>query len=306
MHRFWATAVEPVLERLAPNVIVEVGAQSGRNTAQLLDYCARTGARCHVIDPFPPDNLEAIADQMARHGQYHAGLSLDVLPTIPGVDAYLIDGDHNWYTVNGELEAIAGVAGRGSRAPLIIFHDVDWPYAARDLYYDPSNIPAEHRHPYVVGGLKPGVREALVHDGLNDHLHHAREEGGARNGVQTAIRDFVGAHSSEWRFERLAGMNGLGFVVPRARAQEPFAEFIEALCGLSPTHAAYLERVEADRIEGLIDAAAVRRELRTERQMRRAAEAQVRELQGRLDAIEKSGGYRALQQIRGVRNWLRR
>ena len=61
----------------------------------------------------------------------------------------LVDGDHNWFTVYHELKMLADGA-RQARAPLpiIIMHDVFWPYGRRDLYYEPERVPEEFRQPY--------------------------------------------------------------------------------------------------------------------------------------------------------------
>ena len=70
----------------------------------------------------------------------------------------LIDGDHNWYTVLSELETIERLCDeRGQGFPLVLLHDIGWPYGRRDLYYDPASIPEEHRKPYDKKGMLPGV-----------------------------------------------------------------------------------------------------------------------------------------------------
>ena len=47
----------------------------------------------------------------------------------------IIDGDHNYYTVSEELRLIAERA-RTAPLPLLLFHDVCWPHARRDDYFD--------------------------------------------------------------------------------------------------------------------------------------------------------------------------
>ena len=32
--------------------------------------------------------------------------------------------------------------------PLLVLHDVGWPYGRRDLYYDPDDIPASTASPW--------------------------------------------------------------------------------------------------------------------------------------------------------------
>ena len=65
----------------------------------------------------------------------------------------LVDGDHNWYTVVNELRLIAATsAGAGEPLPVLICHDVGWPYGRRDLYYAPEQIPEEYRQPWAQQG----------------------------------------------------------------------------------------------------------------------------------------------------------
>jgi hypothetical protein len=53
----------------------------------------------------------------------------------PGpVDAALIDGDHNWYTVYNELRLLAeGARRHGTDLPVLTLHDVGWPYGRLSL-----------------------------------------------------------------------------------------------------------------------------------------------------------------------------
>ena len=66
-------------------------------------------------------------------------------------------GDHNWWTVSEELRIVAERAP-GADLPLLLFHDVCWPHARRDDYFDASQIPADSRHPVAgdAGGIYPG------------------------------------------------------------------------------------------------------------------------------------------------------
>ena len=81
--------------------------------------------------------------------------SLDFLnsPDFQGYDVYLIDGDHNHYTVTRELELIDPHFRAGD---LILFNDVAGAWSRRDLYYDKDFIPLEH-----IGGARQGVLTAI-------------------------------------------------------------------------------------------------------------------------------------------------
>src|SRR5205807_9113807 len=124
--------------------------------------------------------------QANAHFDLIEGRSPAALPA--GADAYIIDGDHNYWTVSRELE----IAFRGEA--LAILHDVGWPCARRDQYYAPEALPDEAVLPHSFdSGRVPGERE-LVDGGFRGagQFAVALEEGGPRNGVLTAIEDFVG------------------------------------------------------------------------------------------------------------------
>jgi hypothetical protein len=168
--------------------VVEVGAERGRLTQELLSWAAPTGAKVTAIEPEPISDLLELVEE-------HPDLevieetSLEALSRIPIPDAVVLDGDHNYYTLSNELRLIADHAPDG-QLPILVFHDVCWPLARRDQYAAPDRIPAEHRHPYgedvkLVPG-NPGTAER----GLPFEWA-ALKEGGPRNGVLTAIEDFM-------------------------------------------------------------------------------------------------------------------
>jgi cephalosporin hydroxylase/GT2 family glycosyltransferase len=194
MFPLWEDVIAPVIDAVKARRIVEIGALRGETTNRML---TRLGSDCelHVIDPEP--EFDPKEHERAFPGQYHFhhGTSLDVLPGLPPADVVLIDGDHNWYTVYNELRVLSKTAGQaGTPLPVLVLHDVCWPYGRRDLYYAPDRIPAEFRQPFQRAGMRPG-RSALVDNaGMNRDMANAEHEGGPRNGVMTAVDDFVAEH----------------------------------------------------------------------------------------------------------------
>lgn len=124
----------------------------------LLEFCRQTGATLHVVDPAPGYDVSKWQGRCDDHLVFHGDRSLNALTSIENFDVVLIDGDHNWYTVLSELETIERLCDeRGQGFPLVLLHDIGWPYGRRDLYYDPDSIPEEHRKPYDKKGMLPGV-----------------------------------------------------------------------------------------------------------------------------------------------------
>jgi hypothetical protein len=169
--------------------VVEVGAYAGDLTRVLVQWADQTQGAVKAIDPAPQPALVALAEA-------HAGLeliretSLHSLSEIELPDVVIIDGDHNYYTVAEELRLIAARVS-GAELPLLLFHDVSWPHARRDDYFDVEQIPVDFRQPLVGehAGIVPGD-PGTRRDGLPYHKS-ADHEGGARNGVLTAVEDFV-------------------------------------------------------------------------------------------------------------------
>jgi hypothetical protein len=237
-----AELIVPCLDAAAPRSVVEVGAYAGDLTGFLLQWAAGRDAHVWAIDPAPRPALVALAEQHQELDLVRA-TSRDALPRIPRPDAAIIDGDHNYFTVAEELRLIAGDAA-GADLPLLILHDVGWPHGRRDDYYDPDAIPAEHRQPVAQGGLFPG--EPGVRPGALPYRWPAAREGGPRNGVLTAVEDFVGERDG-LRLAIVPAFFGLGVVWHRAA---PWADAVAEV--LDPwDRNPLLERLEANRVRHL-------------------------------------------------------
>lgn len=196
MFPLWDIAIAPVLEAIGAKRVVEIGALRGETTVLMLDRLG-PDAEFHVIDPAPEFDPAGHEERFPGRFIFHRDISHNVLPSLPVMDAGLIDGDHNWYTVYHELRMLAQTArGAGAPLPVFVMHDVGWPYGRRDLYYAPERIPDEFRRPYAQRGMLP-ERSQLVpkgRGGLSPTMFNALEEGGPRNGVMTALDDF----EQEW------------------------------------------------------------------------------------------------------------
>jgi cephalosporin hydroxylase/predicted O-methyltransferase YrrM len=214
---FWDVAIAPLIEAAEARRVVEIGALRGETTVQML---GRLGSEVelHVIDPVPL--FDPAEHERAFPGRYyfHEDISHNVLPDLPPVDVALIDGDHNWYTVFHELEMLAETARKADRPlPVLVLHDVCWPYGRRDLYYEPSRIPEEFRQPYRQAGMDPNFKRLWDEGGMNAALHNAEMPGGPRNGVMTALDDFVEAHDRPLRRIVLPFYFGLAIVAEEDR-----------------------------------------------------------------------------------------
>src|SRR5690606_15563343 len=117
-------------------------------------------------------------------------------------------------------------AAKGAQPPIVLFHEAAWPYARRDMYYAPERIEEEFRHPYSYTSIIPG-QSALGEGGLNGNLANAVHEGGPRNGVLTAVEDFVAEWPEEIVLRVLPFFHGLGVCVPRTRMTPELAAVVD-------------------------------------------------------------------------------
>ncbi|WKZ57320.1 MAG: class I SAM-dependent methyltransferase [Bdellovibrionota bacterium] len=212
MYRLWHVVTRPILEAVRPSHIVEIGSEFGFQTELLLNFCRTHGAKLTVIDPLPQFDVSAWRAQNDGVGTLREQLSLDALPHIADFDVILIDGDHNWYTVYNELKLVEARKRTSGRWPLVLFHDAGWPYGRRDMYYNPETIPAEHRHPHERAGIAPG-EAGTTEEGINRTIYNASREGGARNGVLTAVEDFMKEHEGSLQLIVVPGLSGVGVLV---------------------------------------------------------------------------------------------
>lgn len=236
MFRFWESFTRPLLDAAEPAVIVEVGAFEGAQTRLLAEW-AGGDVTVHSIDPDPAFDAAEIPGV-----HVHTAPSLEVLGEIDGIDVALIDGDHNWYTVFHELKALEAAP---ATCPLVLLHDVGWPYGRRDLYEAPERIPDEFRHPSGTGGMEPGRSELVERGGFNAGKHHAAHEGGPRNGVLTAVEDFCDQSSRDLELVTVPGLFGYGILTPAERmASRPrLADVVDAIRP-SPSLHRHLEALE--------------------------------------------------------------
>jgi len=254
MNVFWDTIIEPLITKLKPKHIVEIGAETGKNTVNLLKYCKENEATLYSIDPKPQFDVEQLKQDNNDRFIFYKALSLNVIHQLNSFDLVLIDGDHNWYTVYNELKLIEKRCQELEIPfPFIILHDIDWPYGRRDLYYSPDNIPDAFRKPFQKKGMKPGISELKDDGGLNPHLFNAVYENNFQNGVLTAAEDFMKESIHQLEMVKISGFFGLGLVFSEEMIlnKKEIISFIETL-KTSETLQKYLEKLELGRIEELV------------------------------------------------------
>jgi hypothetical protein len=202
-----------LFEAAGPSSVVEIGSEAGGMTREMCHWASATGGSFTAVEPFPVVEVRELAASTPGFTLVE-GRSPEALARVEPADAYLIDGDHNYWTVHHELEAIYS----DGRAPLAVLHDVGWPCARRDQYYAVDAMPADAVHPHSYSrGREPGSAE-LVDRGFGGggEFAVAMEEGGPRNGVLTAVEDFLESRSEELAYAHVPAVFGLGVIYSRS------------------------------------------------------------------------------------------
>jgi len=241
MNKFWDNLIGPIIDKINANYIVEVGSDTGINTRNILKYCVDNDAHFTAIDPLPKFDIGEIKTEFGDKFEIYTELSLSVLPLLQDYDVILLDDDHNWYTVYHELKIIKKIF-KDKKFPIVFLHDVGWPYARRDLYYNPENIPENYRQPFKKLGMYPGKNALMEKGGLNSNLYNAVYENNPKNGVLTAIEDFIDESNLEFSLKIVNAFNGLGILYQK---NDEIEDIIENVI----TNSDLLDKIETDRIK---------------------------------------------------------
>jgi hypothetical protein len=242
-----------LLDLAAVHTVVETGAEFGGMTQPLADFCARRNGELITIDPAPaPEFVTWVQNQpQVRH---IAAPSLEVMGDLADIDAWVIDGDHNYFTVYHELILADALSRRDGRPLLALLHDVGWPCSRRDMYYAPERIPPEFRQPYSFdAGVLLDSADAQAHRGFRGmgQFAFALQAGGARNGVLTAVEDFCRVAETGTRrllYAHIPAVFGLGVLFD---AGAPWAQSVAE--AVIPYHEnPLLAKLEANRLRNYL------------------------------------------------------
>jgi hypothetical protein len=219
VHRLFGPVLAPLIEALEPRRAIETGAGTGRLTERVLDAPGAQRLVLHAIDPAPRLDPGLLARSGERL-EVHPERAVSAIGAIGAVDLALLDGDPNWYSVHAELTLLLRAAERGERAaPLLVVHNVHWPFGRRDGYYDPSAIPPAHLREPTELGLLPGQRDP-AEAGLRLTPWCARRDFEPRSGVLSAVEDAVAASALEWTVLEVPGFHGAAVLVEARRLVE--------------------------------------------------------------------------------------
>lgn len=110
---------------------------------------------------------------------------LKILPNFSNYGAIFLNDDPNWYTTFNELSIIKKT---NDEFPLVFICNNKFPHKHRDTYKNPNEIPDEFVHEYSKRfPICYNQEEIMICDGF----YHSINENTPKNGVLTAIEDFI-------------------------------------------------------------------------------------------------------------------
>lgn len=208
----FASIITPVLEMVHARRICEIGASAGANSKVLGQFLRLHQGKLIAIDPRPQHSFLEWAQSSGDLVTHIKEYSLNAIPQVGKVDAWFLDGDHNWYTVYHELLSVEA-ASQQHQYPLLAFlHDMNWPCARRDMYYDPSRIPAEFLQKHSADISITVGNSGTIDGGFKGGIW-ALHEGGPRNGILTAVEDFIKQSKRQYHWIHVPAVLGLGVLV---------------------------------------------------------------------------------------------
>ncbi len=199
---------ELIFNNIKLDSICEIGIEIGEFTSIIEIYLQKGIIKeYHGVDVC----ITPTTNKISSNAYYHQVTSLEYLTSDmhTGHDFYLIDGDHNYYTVSAELENIFA-ADSGKK--ICILHDTNWPCARRDFYYNPGQIPEKAKKP--LSWDKKLIRNSIKMQEFGfygkGNIAIAEEENTPRNGVMTSIEDFI---SGKKNFKTISFPQFLGLTI---------------------------------------------------------------------------------------------
>lgn len=278
----FAPLITELLDAVGARDVAEIGGEGGRFTEQLAEWAERVNGTVHCVDPAPSEQLARLAAATERVTLVRTP-SPAALEHLPRLDAYVIDGDHNYFTVHAELSALLDALLSRERPALVVLHDVAWPNARRDSYYAPERLPASavHDHSRTLGAVPEMTELQPVGFSPAGRSAYAKRSGGPRNGVLSAVEDVLEEHQ-ELEHHVVPAVFGVGVVFSSAAPWAPAARAIVA-----PYRLPLIERLEANRIELFVKVVRLQAELE---QRARVHQLQLDRLQRQLAAKPRVPG----------------
>ena len=163
-----------ILDRFKIKDILISGELDLETNNVVCEYCKNYGA-----------NISSVFNDFFKENSTD-NQSLNQLSNFNNYDAIFLNDDPNWFTMYNTLNLIKE---HNNDFPLVFICNNIFPHKRRDSYKNPTNIPDKFR--------KKCTKEFNYADiPISDGFFHAVEENTPKNGVLTAIEDFLSENKS--------------------------------------------------------------------------------------------------------------
>ncbi len=291
MIAFWDSLIAPYVAASRPRSTLLAGGGDGVLVSRLIEATAAWKGTVHLADPSPSFDVAALRQQAGDRIIVHRARGRDVIGLLPVPDLLLLDTDPNWYTTHGMLQAAANqAAALNGCFPVTLLSNTGWPHGRRDGYADPNAIPEPLRLPHQRAGLRLGERSLCAGRGLFADRFHATTENEPRNGVMTALEDFLAGQAGRIGVASLPFLHGISLVHPRGLTDAPaLGGFLQAI-GMGPVVASLAQTTEDARLALAAEAADLRHAVETAGYRNDSLHAALREKQLAMPRKQASGG----------------
>ena len=191
MFSYFEFDIIPILlNRFKVNDIIIVGNLDEKTKNFILNYCNDFNANYTFFDV---DN--------SGNTKFRKNSIFNDLSNFKNYGAIFLNDDPNWYTTYNELKIIKE---NNDDFPLVFICNNTFPHKRRDSYENPTIIPNDFLNDYSED-LKCG--NISIYDGF----YHAIESNTSKNGVLTAIDDFLGDNYGI-EFMNIKFLNGMSIL----------------------------------------------------------------------------------------------
>jgi hypothetical protein len=244
MLNYWPI-LKPIIEDLEPHSVCEIGSERGITSRFLLENISSVEL-VHIVDPFISKETKAKYSNDSNV-LLHEKTSLEFFHQGNNADLYFVDGDHNYYTVLRELQGIEKNIV-DSRTPFVLLHDVSWMWGRRNMYYSPGSIDDGFECLTDTGLALEDEGIGKIGFPTGRTYAVAKKSGGPKNGVLTAIEDFIESSDRSWQYKSLPSLWGIGFLWDSEGlgdgVNKKISEYLQRLEQLKP----FLGILEANRL----------------------------------------------------------
>ena len=213
MHAPWNSVLQSLIKAVERTRVLCLGSETESHQDKLAEAICSLGIQFTLVGSKASFDREALKRKHGPLFQLIQNNNPSSLENYFPADLVFIRGASNWFTVFNHLKLVESLCDKGGYTfPVVGVFNTGWPYGRRDSYAEHSEVPAQFKQPHKTGGLIPGSNGVHLSAGFDLNSEHAIEEGGSKNGVLTAIDEFISSTSQELRLTTLEGLHGISLV----------------------------------------------------------------------------------------------